>query len=92
MSVTIKEGPSKELDIRRSIDTLENSTNVLTERLSTLYDKQSFVMSCMKQPEKENKPEPIDGTTPMSQSLNAINDRVQCNIVTVDTIINQTEF
>jgi len=94
MSAPTQAGSAKELDIRRSIDILEESVNVLTERLSTLHDKQSFVMSCMKQPEKEPKsePEPISGSTPMSQSLNAINNKVRYNIVTIDTIIRQTEF
>ena len=82
----------KELDIRRSLDMLEGSVDILTDRISKLYDKQTFVMSCCNALDKEAPGKPVDGSTPMSQCLNSINDRIQCNTATINFIINQTEF
>jgi len=85
--------PTKDPDIRRALDDLEHAVNLQIDRLSVLYDKQSFVMSCIKQPEaKDAEVKPIKGMTPMSQFIYSIVDKLNCNLLTINTIINQTEF
>jgi len=87
---------AKELDIRLAIAVLENSANNLAERVSHLYDKQTFVMSAQSVPEpepsKREDPQSIDGLTPMSQILFGIKDKIENITSYINLILNQTEF
>ena len=85
-------GPAKELDIRSAIAILENSVNNLIERVSNLYDRQSFVMSAQCAPDKNESPQPVEGLTPMSQILFGIKDKIDNNTSYINLILNQTEF